>query len=74
MKGDENRYLVLGKANVVYNLPKNLQKPTKICTLDDIVFDSPKLYFNVEKSARFFLEVDNLDSKFDTKAQAQCFC
>ena len=33
MKGDENRYLVLGKVDVVYDLPKNLQKPMKICTL-----------------------------------------
>ena len=33
MKGDENRYLILGKADVVYDLPKNLQNPMKICTL-----------------------------------------
>jgi hypothetical protein len=24
MKGDENRYLIWGKADVVYDLPKNL--------------------------------------------------
>ena len=24
MKGDENRYLILGKADMVYDLPKNL--------------------------------------------------
>jgi hypothetical protein len=33
MKGDENRYLVLGKADIVYDLPKNLQKPMEICNL-----------------------------------------
>jgi hypothetical protein len=74
MKGDENRYLVLGKADVVYDLPKNLQKPMKICTKEDVVFDSPKISLNVEESARFSLKVGILDPKFDTKAQAQCFC
>jgi hypothetical protein len=37
MKGDENRYLVLGKADVVYDLPKNLQK--LILSKDDVVFE-----------------------------------
>ena len=32
MKGDENRHLILGRADVVYDLPKNLQKPTKFVT------------------------------------------
>ena len=45
-----------------------------ILNKDDVVFDSPKISLNVEESARFFLEVGNLDSKFHTKAQAQCFC
>ena len=45
-----------------------------ILSKDDVVFDSPKKSLNVEESARFFLEVGNFDSKFDTKAQAQCLC
>ena len=52
MKGDEN--VVLDKAEVVWDLPKNLKKPMKICTYlalskDDVVFDSPKKDLNAEE-------------------------
>ena len=51
MKGDENRYLVLGKADVDYDLPKNLQKS---------ILSKDNLFLSVEENAIFFLEVVNL--------------
>ena len=66
MKGDENRYLVLGKADVVYDLPKILRDDENMYLIwikDDVVFWFEAL--NAEESASFFQKyLSNLDSKF----------
>ena len=43
MKWDENKYLVLSKADVVFDHPKKLWKPTRIG-----IFEYPKKLWNLK--------------------------